>query len=266
MWPLAGALWLAVKWLSVVDADRAAISVPLQSLVYYFCLYPNTDAWNFFSASVSKRKPVIREWLSGCINLSLGIVLIYGVVRFAHHASPLLAGWTGMIGLVLVLHFGVLKVIALAWQNAGRGATLLMCAPLRANSVAEFWGRRWNTGFSQPARRLLFEPLGKRIGVGLATLCVFAISGLLHELVISLPARGGFGGPMAYFLVQAAALQLERSQFGTRLALSRSSWRGRLFALIAAAGPAFWLFPPPFIERVMLPFLRAMGALKGVAL
>jgi len=26
------------------------------------------------------------------------------------------------------------------------------------------------------------------------------------------------------------------------------------------AGPAFWLFHPPFIERAVVPFLRVIGA------
>jgi hypothetical protein len=31
--------------------------------------------------------------------------------------------------------------------------------------------------------------------------------------------------------------------------------------LIVAAGPAFWLFHPPFVLRVILPFMRAVHAL-----
>jgi hypothetical protein len=36
--------------------------------------------------------------------------------------------------------------------------------------------------------------------------------------------------------------------------------RGRLFALLIVAGPAFWLFPPVFVRRVILPLLHAIGA------
>ena len=92
-----------------------------------------------------------------------------------------------------------------------------------------------------------------------ALLAVFAVSGLLHELVISLPARGGYGLPSIYFAAQGLGLLLERSRAGRRLGLGRG-WRGRLFALVVVAGPAFWLFHPPFIHKVILPMLRAIGA------
>jgi hypothetical protein len=33
-----------------------------------------------------------------------------------------------------------------------------------------------------------------------------------------------------------------------------------LFTVLVAAGPAYWLFPPPFVHRVVLPMLTAIGA------
>src|SRR6185503_3758525 len=134
-----------------------------------------------------------------------------------------------------------------------------------SRSLAEFWGRRWNTGFSGPARSLLHAPLAKGIGPVAATACVFLLSGLVHESVISLPAGGGYGLPTAYFLLQGAGLQIERSRVGRRLGLGRGV-RGWAFALLMAAGPALLLFHPVFVREVILPFLAAIGALKGVAL
>ncbi len=167
----------------------------------------------------------------------LGTVLFWGVARLL---PPLAAGWVGMIGLVLMLHFGVM---ALAWP--------IMRAPLRARSVAEFWGERWNCAFPQMARPLIFEPVSKRYGTGWATMVVFLASGLLHELVISLPAGGGYGLPTGYFALQGAAVLVERK------------WRTdrRWFVWLMVAGPVFWLFHPLFVERVMISFMEAMGAL-----
>ena len=36
---------------------------------------------------------------------------------------------------------------------------------------------------------------------------------------------------------------------------------GRIFTILIAAGPAFWLFHPPFVRNVILPFMKAIGAL-----
>ena len=52
---------------------------------------------------------------------------------------------------------------------------------------------------------------------------------------------------------------IERSEFGKTVGL-RGGWRGWLFAVIVAAGSAYLLFHPWFVARVIVPFLRAIGA------
>jgi alginate O-acetyltransferase complex protein AlgI len=191
---------------------------------------------------------------------ALGAGLVWALARRAFVIAPLLAAWVGMIGLAFGLHFGLFHLLSLAWRSRGVDAPRLMDAPLRAKSLAEFWGRRWNLGFSVPARRLLFQPLAARMGNARAALAVFLVSGWLHELVISLPARGGFGLPTAYFALQGVAGIFERSAVGRRWGLGRG-WRGGLFTLAITGGPVFWLFHPPFARRVILPFLQSLGAL-----
>jgi len=71
---------------------------------------------------------------------------------------------------------------------------------------------------------------------------------------LSLPAGGGYGGPTVYFLLQAAAIFIERSTFGKRLGLARGL-RGRVFALLVLVGPAFLLFHPPFVHAIVVPFV-----------
>jgi alginate O-acetyltransferase complex protein AlgI len=172
----------------------------------------------------------------------------------------LLTGWLGMLGVVLLLHFGLFHVLALFWRGNGRNVVPLMRAPLLATSLADFWGNRWNTAFNALAHNLAFRPLVRRIGVGWATLGVFLISGLIHDLVISLPARGGYGLPTAYFLVQGMGVLFERSRTGRAFGLGRGG-RGWLFTFIVTAAPAFWLFHPSFIRIVILPMLHAIGAI-----
>jgi hypothetical protein len=129
-----------------------------------------------------------------------------------------------------------------------------------SRSLGEFWGKRWNLGFRQLSYDFIFQPLHRGLGVAGATLLVFLFSGLIHESVISFPARGGYGLPTGYFLLQGLGVILERSSLGKMLAL-RGGISGWVFMAAMTAGPAFWLFHPPFVMRVVLPFMRAIGAI-----
>ena len=97
------------------------------------------------------------------------------------------------------------------------------------------------------------------LGLNGAMLVVFLASGLIHELVISVPAHGGYGLPTLYFLIQGAGVLLEHSAVGRRLHLRRR-FAGWCFTLGFVALPVFWLFHPPFVMRVILPFLHVIGA------
>jgi alginate O-acetyltransferase complex protein AlgI len=134
-----------------------------------------------------------------------------------------------------------------------------MDRPLASASVSEFWGRRWNRAFRDLSHRFLFRPLTARVGPQAGLFAGFLFSGVVHDAVISLPARGGYGLPTAYFIVQAAGLLLERSRPGHRAGLGRGL-RGRLFMAAVVAGPAPLLFHAPFLTRVVIPFLQVLGA------
>jgi hypothetical protein len=102
--------------------------------------------------------------------------------------------------------------------------------------------------------------LRKSLGPRSAGFLVFVISGLIHDLVISVPARGGYGLPTAYFLIQGCAVWLERSAAGRILGLRRGI-RGWLFMAVVLLAPVGWLFHPPFVLRVIIPFMKAVRAL-----
>jgi len=163
-----------------------------------------------------------------------------------------------MIGLILFLHFGVFDLLCLAWRRAGVNVQPIMRAPLRATSLTDFWSRRWNTAFNTLAHQFIFKRLARRHGIIFATLGTFSISGLVHEAVISWPARGGYGLPTAYFAAQGIGVLVERSRFGRKLGLG-GGFSGWLFTILITAGPAFWLFHPPFVRNVILPLLDFIG-------
>jgi hypothetical protein len=100
--------------------------------------------------------------------------------------------------------------------------------------------------------------LQRRFGLTAGTLGAFLASGLLHDLVISVPVRAGYGLPTAYFLTQGLGLLVERSETGQRFGLGRGA-RGWLWTALIAAGPVFVLFHSWFVMRAMVPFLRAIA-------
>jgi D-alanyl-lipoteichoic acid acyltransferase DltB (MBOAT superfamily) len=197
--------------------------------------------------------------MAAALKTLLGAALIWAAARTALPVNPLLAGWTGMAGLIFVLHFGAFHLVSLGWRTIGVNAMPVMQNPLRSHSLAEFWGRRWNTAFHELATRFTFRPLRPAVGRAGAALLVFLASGLIHELVISVPAHAGYGLPTGYFVLQGLGVAGERTRLGRRAGLGRG-WRGWLFTVIVAAAPAFWLFPPSFVRNVILPMLAFIGA------
>jgi hypothetical protein len=257
MWMLTAAIWAGCKWLAAWQ-DLAVNGAPdLRGAIAYFCLWPGMDAEPFFQPRFSRNLPRVNAWLGAFLKTFGGGLLIWLLVRRVE--NDLVAGWIGMIGLILVLHFGLFHLLALAWQTAGVPVQNVMQAPVLASSLAHFWCR-WNTPFHQIVNQHIFRPAARRWGAGAATLLVFLASGLVHDLVISVPARAGYGWPTAYFLLQGMGVLFQRSKPARRWNLHRG-FGGWLGTAVVAAGPAFWLFHPPFVRNVMIPFFNAIGAL-----
>jgi alginate O-acetyltransferase complex protein AlgI len=255
---IALGLFAAFKILSAAAALRAGVRPPAGRLLAYLLLWPGMDAEAFLGpARVPPPPPA--AWAGAAARILLGAALLWGVLPRIPSWPAALRAWIGLVGLAFLLHFGLFRLAALFWQARGVRAEPLMDAPARARSLSEFWGRRWNRAFRDLAHRFVFEPVRRRAGPGVAGGAAFAVSGLLHDLALSLPAGGGWGLPTAYFLLQALGIRLERSACGRRLGLGRG-FRGWLFAAAFTAGPAAALFHPPFLERVAIPFLQALGA------
>jgi hypothetical protein len=259
MWILAASIYFGLKWLSWWKVqDR--IAHPRWRSIAYLLAWPGMDAPSFLDRTKVALRPRLRDWCSAILETGLGAILLWVVARSVSPGQPLLRGWIGMLGLILLLHFGTFQMVALFWQSTGVQATPIMAAPLRAESLSEFWGKRWNLGFRQLSHDLIFAPLHKRSGVGVTGFLVFVVSGLIHDLVISVPARGGYGLPTAYFVIQGLGVAVERSAFGRALRL-RGGFRGWLFMAVVTVGPVYWLFHPPFVLHVIIPFMKAIRAL-----
>jgi Membrane bound O-acyl transferase family len=259
MWTLSFAIFASLKWITWWRArDRTAAGTGRS--VAYLLAWPGMDAEAFLDSHVHVERPSFQNWLWAAAKTTLGAFLLWGVAREIPAHLPLLRGWIGLFGLIFLLHFGSFHLIALFWQAMGINAEPIMSNPIVSKSLSEFWGRRWNLGFRQLAYDFIFLPLRRPIGAKAAGLLVFVVSGVIHDLVISLPAHAGYGLPTAYFVLQGLAVMTERSALGNYLGL-QGGITGRIFAIFVTAAPAFWLFHPPFVTRVILPFMHAIHAL-----
>jgi alginate O-acetyltransferase complex protein AlgI len=260
MWSLAVAIYAACKWLTwrrtTIDA------APIWMQAGYLLAWPGLDAGAFLAprASVVVPRPELREWLVAVGKCAAGLAILFAVTPLVPAIHPMLAGWVGMVGIVVTLHFGIFHLLSCLWRRAGVEARPLMLAPLRSTSLSEFWGRRWNTAFRDLTHRFLFRPIASRWGARQAILAGFLFSGVAHDLVISVPAGGGYGGPTVFFTVQGVAMLAERSPIGRKAGLGHGV-RGWIFTMVVLIAPVGLLFHRPFVLTIIAPFLHAIGAL-----
>ena len=254
MWALAFALYFGCKWLTLREAtSRLTPPPPVRDQAGYLLLWPGMDGHTFFRPQ-NPPHPIPDHWFSAIgLTLTGAFFLLFWVPRWPE-SQALIQGWTAMVGVVLFLHFGLFHLLALAWQKRGRGAMALMQNPPLAGRLSEFWGRRWNLAFHDLTYTYLVQPLRRKIGAAGAILTGFFLSGLIHELVITVPARGGYGGPTLYFLLQGIFFLIERHPL-----LRSRPGLVRLMMWVVLLLPLPLLFPPVFVHNVILPMLEAWG-------
>jgi hypothetical protein len=257
MWSMAVAMFAGCK--VVAWRGRTVNVASVAQRCAFFLAWPGMNADRFLDHRAASEFQTGRaNIIPAMACLACGALLFWGIARSVPADLHALRAWCGMIGAVLMLHFGALQLLGAAWRARGVDARPLMEAPVLSASVAEFWGRRWNTAFRDLSAQFLFRPFARRFGAGAATWLTFLFSGIVHDVVISLPAGGGFGLPTSYFLLQAAAMQIER---GTVAKYLHGRLLGRAFAWLVVVGPAGLLFHAPFRYEIILPWMKAWGAL-----
>jgi alginate O-acetyltransferase complex protein AlgI len=256
MWLTGLGLFLAGKWAVRRRIRQRDHSIwPRWKEAAWYLLWPGMNVADF---TPSARPRHVFPWKS-LLRTTLGAVLIWGFAR--KFSDPLAAGCCGMIGLILMMHFGVFAWLAAFWQSFGLRAIPIMDRPAAAVSLSDFWGHRWNRAFRDLAHPFVFAPAAKVCGAKMASWLSFGISGLAHELMISVPARAGYGLPTAYFLAQSLGIALEKVFFKKGEAHGARRIPRWLFTHTFTALPAFFLFHPPFVRHVMVPFFKVIGAL-----
>jgi hypothetical protein len=121
-------------------------------------------------------------------------------------------------------------------------------SPLLASNLSHFWGKDWNLWVQDWLRDVTqYFARGQRTK---RIILVFLISGLFHELMTNLPywiiyRKSYFGTMMAYFLIQALGLWLDKTYI--------RSWPGfwrKIYMWMVIIVPS-----PLFINVPLLTFL-----------
>jgi hypothetical protein len=260
MWMLAIAIYMTCKWLTWRTARVR--HAPVWKHAAYLVAWPGMDATSFLEErTVCGDADSLRSELRAAVaTLMAGVVLLFDVARVVPSPDAYIAGWVGMIGAVMILHFGIFHLLSCSWRSLGVQARPLMNRPLASTSLGEFWGRRWNTAFRDLTYQFLYRPCAACCGPRWGILLGFLFSGAVHDLVISVPAQGGYGRPTLFFAIQGAGLIVERSEAGRRIGLG-GGWRGRLFAMVALLAPVGLLFHRPFVVDIIVPFMQVLGAI-----
>jgi len=248
MWSIAVTMFAALKALSLHWARGS--NAKSSRIAAYLFLWPGMDAPAFLTGKAD-RAPDRREWGFAALKTTIAVGLI-GLAPLA--SPPMLRGWIAMVGIVLFFHFGSFHLLSCFWRSRGVNAPPLMDRPLLAKSVSAFWSKHWNVAFRDLTHRLVFKPVLRRMGAPAALMAGFLFSGFLHEMAVTVPAGGWYGGPTVFFVLQGLAALAERSKRGRALGLGKGG-RGWAFTqgLLLLTVPL--LFPPPFVLRVINPFI-----------
>jgi hypothetical protein len=212
--PAAGALRFVTACASVLLVMKlwdlhvhvSLAGVPPWDGYVAFVLNPFAIVWR---RQESERRPSRRENLrdlsfgvAGTLAGALGIGALY-LVRW--RTVPLLVEHVVKAFVIFATMLWALRASIALVRLAGGVMRDYSDAPFLACTPADFW-RRYNRVLQQYFYENVFKPVGGRRSPVMATMVIFAVSGLLHEYVFGLSIGRVQGFQMAFFLIQGAAV------------------------------------------------------------
>jgi hypothetical protein len=211
----------------------------------------------FGQAALPNAWPMIRMGISrilaGLIIIFLGHQLL--LLNINRELVYIMVSGCYLIGLSLILHFGLLSISAGMWRFSGVNTYLLFRQPAKAMSLTEFWSKRWNIAFSEMTSVAIFRPLKHKIGPAAALMLSFIFSGLLHELALSLPVNSGYGLPLLYFIIQGVMVLLEKALISHNIKFLQNKIMARIWVFFWLVVPMPLLFHPQFIKQIVWPLV-----------
>ena len=253
MWTLAFTIYCGCKWLTWrrTPLDR----VPGWRHAAYLLTWPGLDAAAFLRGQVEFPAPSERMGPRPEKSLDRPRVVLWNrESRGSSESVSRRLDWHGRRRVGSALWAVPPPVLRLAPCRRG-GATAHEQAVV-STGLGEFWGRRWNTAFRDLTHRFLFRPLTRRSVCGghRGRIRVQRVGARVGDLW---PAGGGFGGPTVFFALQGIGILVERSGSAARWV-----WLTAPRLALRDAGPpvpAPFLFHPPFVKRIVVPFMQSWG-------
>jgi alginate O-acetyltransferase complex protein AlgI len=243
----AGARMVAIVVTLLLAMKAIVASHGVTSLTFRqwaaFTLWPGMRPSIFATLGSPAREGARKLARDGAISFGAGALLLLVARMLTIALSPAAARICAtpllLVGLSLMLHFGLLNLLAAWWRTRGVAAERLFRDPLHAKSLAEFWSRRWNLAFTEMTAVAIHRPIRILAGPRVAIFASFLASGLMHELAISVPARGGYGLPTLYFALHGILVLRDT--------------RSRLVMFLALIAPILLVFHLPFLRTVIWP-------------
>jgi D-alanyl-lipoteichoic acid acyltransferase DltB (MBOAT superfamily) len=189
----------------------------------------------------------VSRSLAGLLLIYLSSLVEVSSVRIYYLSELLL-----VVGLSLILHFGILNLATAAWRLLGVDVKELFRSPYKSKSLKEFWGRRWNIAFSEMTALIAYRPLKEKIGPNRALIASFLLSGILHEIAISFPVNSGFGLPLTYFAIHAFLMHIEGASVIVKKVVSHPIL-SHVWVLSWLVLPMPLLFHSNFVQFVLIP-------------
>ncbi len=259
-WMAIGLIFLCFKSIVLATTDPRRLAKLGSLLSGFVFLWPGMDLEPFLHRAEHNarqpsrvRDPLVFSYVrSGLGNLTAAM-LLFGLLR-----SGVLREWqflTALVGLsclALAFLFGVFDLLAAFWRAQGVHVQKQWHFLPATRSLSDYWSRRWNRAFHDFARDHVYLPIKRRWGRSIALFISFLFSGLIHDLVVSVPAHGGLGLPTIYFLLQGLGIWVERKW------IPEGAGR-RIWAWLVVLAPVPLLIHRPFVEHVVLPQMTALG-------
>lgn len=249
-------LFLGMKAVSLVYRYPGKGKLGFFQWIVFALGWPGMDPLPFEQLGKHKQISIERSYLrSGLLSLVAGLVLLYSLARLLHNQA-LPEYWLcllSFIPFIMIFHIGIGNIGVSLWAVLGIAVTPLMDAPWKAEQLGTFWGKRWNIAFIQMTRITLFVPFARRQKGTWALLLSFLISGIFHEVALTLPVDGGYGLPLLYFTIQALLVLAERKFIHLWPPFARRLWTYTCLLI-----PFPLLLPPAFLSKMILPLLNVL--------